>query len=64
MVRDIRGFMNKMSRSNRREDVSIKQERGCLDQTGESAERLATKRRFKCTYLHTSSRAVSESEIT
>jgi hypothetical protein len=27
MVRDIRGFMNKMSRSNRREDVSIKQER-------------------------------------
>jgi hypothetical protein len=57
MVRDIRGFMNKMSRSNRREDVSIKQERGC-------AERLATKRRFKCTYLHTSSRAVSESEIT
>jgi hypothetical protein len=35
MVGDIRGFMKNISRSNRREDVSIKQERGCLDQTGE-----------------------------
>jgi len=44
----ILGFMNKMSRSNRRENVSIKQETGCAEPAACAWACLATKRWFQC----------------